>query len=135
MKLWEAIIAMEDGYKVRRTTWEPEMFVYKNNGEYYKADESEWEEWEAIWVTPEDEWEFYDSRKDVNPFFRKLYEAINDLVPDYQRMLDSNELCNGDKCGDCDLAKLCTMFDDIYTMLEHYNENYKLNKDELIRRF
>jgi hypothetical protein len=131
MKLWEALKAMEDGYKVRRTTWEPEMFVYKNNGEYYKADESEWE---AIWVAPEDEWEFYDSRKDVNPFFRKLYKAINDLGPEYQRMLDSNESCNGDNCGNWELAKLCIMFDEIYTMLEHCNETYKLNKDELIRK-
>lgn len=132
MKLWEALKAMEDGYKVRRTTWEPEMFVYKNNGEYYKADESEWE---AIWVAPEDEWEFYDSRKDVHPFFSKLYKAINDLGPEYQRMLDSNESCNGDNCGNWELAKLSIMFDEIYTMLEHCNETYKLNKDELIRRF
>lgn len=132
MKLWEALKAMEDGYKVRRISWDPEMFVYKNNGEYYKADESEWE---AIWVAPEDEWEFYDSRKDAHPFFSKLYKAINDLGPEYQRMLASNELCNGDNCGDCELARLCAMFDEIYTMLKLYNENYKLNKDELIRRF
>ena len=132
MKLWEAIKAMEDGYNVRRTTWEPDMFVYKNNGEYFKADGSEWE---AIWVTPDDEWEFFDSRKEAQPFFRKLYKAIHDLGPEYQKMLDSNELCNGDSCGDCGLARLCTMFDDIYTTLEYYNEEYKLDKEDLLRKF
>jgi hypothetical protein len=103
MKLWKAIKAMEDG-----------------------------SEWESIWVAPNDEWEFYDSRKDVHPFFIKLYKAIYDLGPDYQKMLD--ELCNGDNCNDWELARLCTMFDDIYKMLERYNEEYKLNKEDLIRK-
>lgn len=128
MKLWEALKAMEEGCNVRRISWEPELYVYKNNGEYFKSDGSEWE---AIWVTPDDEWEIYDSRKYAHKFFRQFYKAVNDLGPDYQRMLDSNELCNGDNCGDCGLASLCTMFDDIYTTLEFYNETYKLNKEEL----
>ena len=126
MKLWEAIKAMEDGYNVRRISWEPEMFVYKNNGEYFKADGSECE---AIWIAPNDEWEFFDSRKEAHPFFIELYKAIHDLGPDYQKMLD--EVSN---CGDSELAKLCAMFVDIYKMLEHYNEEYKLNKEDLIRK-
>ena len=64
-------------------------------------------------------------------FWRKLYKSINDLAPDYQRMLDSLDDCNGDGCDSCAFRRLCTMYDDMFMTLEYFNSAYKLDKEEL----
>lgn len=74
----------------------------------------------------------YDERKYAHPFYRKFYKAMMSLGPDYQKMLDSTDHCSLGDCEACgDLRRICAMFDDIFTSLEYYNTEFKLDADEL----
>ena len=129
MKLWEAMKLLEEGNKVRRVNWEKDVYVYKgDDGEYYK---SNGEDFDIIYLDNTNEWELYDDRKYTHKFWRDLYKAINQLAPDYQRMLDSMIECQNGECDECGVRRLCAMFDDMFMTLEYYNSEFKLDKEEL----
>lgn len=129
MKLWEALKIVDEGGKVRRLNWEVDMYVYKgDDGEYYK---SNGEDFDIIYLDNTNEWEIYDDRKYTHRFWRELYKVINQLGPEYQRMLDSMIECQNDNCSECGFRRLCTMYDDMFMTLEYYNSEFKLDKEEL----
>ena len=127
MKFLEAMILINEGNKVRMKHWKKDEYIYLNDN-----NEVCWSNGNIVGNVPTvGEWELYDDRKYAYPFWRKLYKSINDLAPDYQRMLDSLDDCNGDGCGSCAFRQLCTMYDDIFMTLEYFNSEYKLDKKEL----
>lgn len=128
MKLWEALKAVDEGMKVRRKNWDECVYVFKGeDGEYYK---SNGDDFDIVYLDNTNEWEFYDDRKYVHPFFRTLYKIMMELGPEYQKMLDTYIKCKGNHCDACGLNVLCRLFDDLYTSLESCNESYKLDKEQ-----
>lgn len=128
MRLWEALKAVEEGLKVRRKNWDECVYVYKaEDGEYYM---SNGDDFDVVYLDNTNEWEFYDDRKYVHPFFRNLYKAMMELGPEYQNMLDKYIKCKGNHCDACGLNVLCRLFDDLYATLECYNVSYKLDKEQ-----
>jgi hypothetical protein len=129
MKLWEALKAVDEGMKVRRTNWDEWVYVFKGeDGEYYKSNGADFD---MVYLDNTNEWEFYDDRKYVHPFFRNLYKIIMELGPEYQEMLDTYEKCKDNNCNDCSINVLCRLFDDLYTTLECCNDTHKLDKEHL----
>ena len=129
MKLWEAMKALEEGKKVRRVDWKKDIYVYKgDDGIHHKSNGEDSYIMTTLSLDDTNEWELYDDRKYTHPFWRKLYKSINYLAPDYQRMLDSLDDCNGDGCDLCVFRRLCKMYDDMFMTLEYFNSEYKLDK-------
>ena len=127
MNFLEAMMLIKEGNKVRMKHWEKDEYIYSNDN-----NEVCWSNGNIVEIIPSaGEWELYDDRKYAHPFWRKLYKSINYLGPDYQRMLDSLDDCNGDGCDSCAFRRLCKMYDDMFMTLEYFNSEYKLDKDEL----
>ena len=127
MNFLEAVKLMSEGNKVRMKHWEKYVCIYLNDN-----NEVCWSNGNIVGNVPTvGEWELYDDRKYAYPFWRKLYKSINYLAPDYQRMLDSLDDCNGDCCDSCAFRRLCKMYDDMFMTLEYFNSEYKLDKEEL----
>ena len=127
MTFLEAMMLINEGNKVRLNHWREHEYIYLNDD-----NEVCWSNGNIVESIPNvGGWELYDDRKYSHSFWRKLYRSINDLAPDYQRMLDSSDECNGDCCGLCAFRHLCKMYDDIFMTLEYFNSEYKLDKKEL----
>ena len=124
MKLWEAMMEVNKGNKIRKACWKEGRYVYKNNnGELCWDDERE-----VIDLSDSDDWEVMmeeEDKHDVHLFWKLLYEDIMMLGDLYQELLNS---CGEDACHGCEFINLCTMYENMYSTLEYLAEYYKLEQ-------
>lgn len=117
MKMWEAIMKVNNGVKVRKICWEKGRYVYSNRGQLM------WDNGKRVEELIDDgtEWEVYNNKPDiVDKFWKEFYDNIIDLADSYQEMLNS---C-GYECNRCPFRDACAGYDDMYHELKFINDEY-----------
>lgn len=117
MKMWEAMMKVSNGFKVRKNCWEEGRYVYSNRGSLM------WENGSLVEELIDDgtEWEVYsDKPESVDKFWKEFHDSIMNLAGSYQEMLNS---CGGE-CGNCPFREACARYDDLYHELTFINDEY-----------
>lgn len=74
MKLWEAMKAMEEGKKIRKTDWDEYQYIQLNNNNCVINEAGLFSYFNLTHVN--DEWEIYEEKKEVDPRFKELYDYL-----------------------------------------------------------
>lgn len=117
MKMWEAMMKVNNGFKVRKNCWEEGRYVYSNRGKLM------WENGSLVEELIDDgtEWEVYsDKPESVDKFWKEFHDSVMNLAGSYQEMLNS---CGGE-CGNCPFREACARYDDLYYELTFLNDEY-----------
>ena len=74
MKFWEAMKALEEGKKVRKTSWTENCYLYiDEDGSFYDNREQI-----PILYTIGTEWETYEEKKDADEKLKQLFQILNE---------------------------------------------------------
>ena len=119
MKFWEAMKLLEEGKKVRKTSWAENRYLYiDEDGSFYDNREQI-----PILYTVGTEWEIYDDRKEVSCNIKELYKAIDKCVETswIDQDVESGFADEFDSVADYHLTQLIIALDEL-------NKKYKLDK-------
>ena len=75
MKFWEAVKAMEEGKKVRRTYWEKDAYIHIDYDNILRDNYNNPQD--LYYISNDDgDWEIYEEKKPVDEDFKKLYSYL-----------------------------------------------------------
>ena len=87
MKFWEAMKAMQEGKKVRRSDWGENCYLYINeDGSFYDNREQI-----PILYTVGTEWEIYDDRKEAPCVLKKLAMEFSQSDSDLNNLITTED--------------------------------------------
>lgn len=77
MKFWEAMKAMQEGKKVRRSGWyDKDDYLYIDEDTYIRDKYGNYTQICSLGET--DNWEIYEEKKEVDPRFKEFYQYLKD---------------------------------------------------------
>lgn len=124
MKLWEAMMLMNEGNKVRLKHWEKHDYIYLNDN-----DEVCWSNGNLVGNIPNvGEWELYDNRRDAELAWRIIFRNVKGAESFIDEYISDSYECNKCECDDCIYSTACNIFDDLCNELERLNQFIKLDK-------
>lgn len=123
MKMWEALLKVNNGCKVRKKCWKESRYISLCCGRLL------WDDGSAVEDLIDDgcEWEIYEHKleKPVDGFWGEFYRSIMSLADSYQNMLDNCDCEDG--CMGCPFREACARYDDIYHELLFLNDRYDIS--------
>ena len=123
MKMWEALLKVNNGCKVRKKCWKETRYISLCCGRLL------WDDGSAVEDLIDDgcEWEIYERKleKPVDGFWGEFYRSIMSLADSYQNMLDNCD--SEDGCMGCSFREACARYDDIYYELKFLNDEYDIS--------
>ena len=87
MKFWEAMKCLEEGKRVRKTSWAENRYLYiDEDGSFYDNREQI-----PILYTVGTEWEIYDDRKEAPYVLRKLAIELSQFDSDLNSLITTED--------------------------------------------
>lgn len=77
MGFWEAVKAIEEGKKVRRTYWEKDAYIYIDHDNILRDNYNNPQDLYYI-PNDDDDWEIYEEKREVDERFKEFFHYLKD---------------------------------------------------------